>query len=200
MTALATHKMDWTEVFDTNNVVQGADLSDSGLALFVDIGGAHGLDSARFLAKHPELLTSAKIVVQDLPEVVSTHAKETLSPRIERMAYDFFQPQPLLGARAYFLHAVPHDWPDGDCKRIFHNVKEAMRKGYSKLLIYEIVMPSQGATSLMTTLDLQLMNCTSGFERTEEDWKNLLREAGLRIVGISRHPRAVESVIEAELL
>lgn len=200
MTALATHKMDWTDVYDTNLVVEGADLSDSGRALFVDIGGAHGLDSARFLSKHPKLPTSAKVVVQDLPEVVSTHAKETLSPRIDRMAYDFFQPQPLLGARTYFLHAVPHDWPDGDCKRIFQNVKQAMRKGYSKLLIYEIVMPSKGATSLMTTLDLQLMNCTSGFERTEEDWASLLSGVGLRIFGISRHPRAVESVIEAELL
>lgn len=200
MTAIATHKMNWTDVYDTTLVVQDADLSDSGPALFVDIGGAHGLDSARFLAKHPELPTSAKIVVQDLPEVVSTHAKETLSPRIQRMAYDFFQPQPLLGARAYFLHAVPHDWPDGDCRRIFENIKAAMRKGYSKLLIYEIVMPSQGATSLMTSLDLQLMNCTSGFERTEENWNNLLGEVGLKIVGISRHPQAVESVIEAELL
>lgn len=200
MTAIATHKMNWTDVYDTNFLLQDADLSDSGPALFVDIGGAHGLDSARFLAKHPELPTSARIVVQDLPEVVSTHAKEILSPRIQRMAYDFFQPQTLLGARAYFLHAVPHDWPDGDCKRIFHNIKAAMQRGYSKLLIYEIVMPSQGATSLMTTLDLQLMNVTSGFERTEENWSNLLGEVGLKIVGISRHPRAVESVIEAELL
>lgn len=200
MTALATHKMNWTDVYDTNIIVQDADLSNSGPALFVDIGGGHGLDSARFLAKHPELPTSAQIVVQDLPEVVSTHAKQTLGPRIKRMAYDFFQPQPLLGARVYFVHAVPHDWPDGDCKRIFHNVKAAMRKGYSKLLIYEIVMPSEGATSMMTTLDLQLMNTTSGYERTEKDWSNLLGESGFRIVGISRHPRAVESVIEAELL
>lgn len=200
MTALVSHKMDWTDVYDTNALVQGADLSGSGPALFVDIGGAHGLDSARLLQKHPELTGPAKIVVQDLPAVVSTHAKEKLSPRIERMAYDFFQPQPLQGARAYFFHAVPHDWPDEECKRIFQNVKAAMRKGYSKLLIYEVVMPSTGATSLMTTLDLQLMNTTSGFERTEEDWRKLLSEVGLRIVRISRHSRAVESVIEAEVL
>lgn len=200
MTALASHKMDWTDVYNTNVLVQGADLSESGPALFVDIGGAHGLDSARFLQKHPELPGPARIIVQDLPEVVSTHAKETLSPRIERMAYDFFQPQPLHGARAYFFHAVPHDWPDEECKQIFQNVKTAMQKGYSKLLIYEIVMPSTGATSLMTTLDLQLMNATSGFERTQDGWRRLLSEVGLRIVGISRHPRAVESVIEAEVL
>lgn len=61
-------------------------------------------------------------------------------------------------------------------------------------------MPAQGATSLMTTLDLQLMNFTSGLERTEEHWRALLGGIGLRIVDISRHPRAVESVIEAELL
>lgn len=200
MTALAKHKMDWTDVYTTDAIIHGADLSDSGPALLVDIGGAHGLDTTRFLSKHPSLPTTTKLVVQDLPEVVSNHAKEILSPRIKRMAYDFFQPQPLLGARAYFLHAVPHDWPDGDCKRIFHNVKVAMRKGYSKLLIYEVVMPSKGASSMMTTLDLQLMACTSGFERTEEGWRKLLGEVGFAIVGISRHPMAVESVVEAELL
>ncbi|KAJ0118710.1 S-adenosyl-L-methionine-dependent methyltransferase [Diaporthe amygdali] len=200
MTALANHKMDWTEVYNTAGLVQGADLSSSGPALFVDIGGAHGLDTARFLAKHPNLPASAKLVVQDLPEVVSTHAKTALSPRIERMAYDFFQPQPLLGARTYFLHAVPHDWPDGECKRIFQNIKTAMLKGYSKLLIYEVVLPNKGATSLMTTLDLQLMNLTSGFERTERGWEKLLGEVGFGILQIFRHPGAVESVIEVELL
>lgn len=200
MTALTTQKMDRTEVYDTKVLIQDADLSDSGLALFVDIGGAHGLGSARLLAKQPGLPNLAKLVVKGLPAVVSGQAKENTSHRVERMAYDFFQTQPLLEARTYFLHAVPHDWPDGDCKRIFHEVKAAMRRGYSKLLIYEMVMSSEGATSLMTTLDLQLMNCTSGFERTEDDLRNLLRESGLGIVGISRHPRAVKSVIEAELL
>lgn len=74
-----------------------------------------------------------------------------------------------------------------------------MKQDYSKLLIYEVVLPAEGATSLMTTLDLQLMNCVSGLERTEQHWTDLLKEAGFSINSISRHPRAVESVIEAEL-
>lgn len=82
---------------------------------------------------------------------------------------------------------------------MFENVKAAMRKGYSKLLIYEVVLPAKGATSLMTTLDLQLMNCVSGLERTEEHWTKLLNQVGFKINSISRHPRAVESVIEAEI-
>jgi hypothetical protein len=119
------------------------------------------------LAKHLNL-PSDVLVLQDLPEVIKTHYKEELDGRIKRMAHDFFTPQPVTGVRAYFFHAVPHDWPDADCVRIFENIKAAMKKGYSKLLIYEVVLPAQGATSLMTTLDLQLMNCVSGLERTEE--------------------------------
>lgn len=199
MAALASYKMNWTEVYNTAEIVEGADLTGPA-PLFVDIGGAHGLDTARLLSKHSDLPGDAGLVVQDLQEVTNTQAaKEQLDPRITRMAHDFFTPQPLAGARAYFFHAVPHDWPDEDCVRILESVRGAMRRGYSKLLIYEIVLPPRGASSLMTTLDLQLMNVVSGLERTEGHWTRLLESCGLRIVGISRHPRAVESVIEAEL-
>lgn len=199
MAAIGDHKMDWTEVYNTTGLVRGADLTGK-TPLFVDIGGANGLDTARLLSKHPDLPYDAGLVVQDLPEVTNTHgAREKLDPRITRMEHDFFTPQSLGGARAYFFHAVSHDWPDEDCARIFENVKGAMRRGYSKLLIYEIVPPARGAMSLMTSLDLQMMNVLSALERTEERWKSLLEGCGLRIAGISRHPMAVESVIEAEL-
>ena len=196
MTALRNHKMPWTDVYDTTALVAGANL-ENGEPLFVDIGGAHGLDTERLLAKHPDL-PSGVLFVQDTPEVVAMTPEE-LDPRVQKMAYDFFTPQPLVGARAYFFHAVPHDWPDADVLTMLANVKPAMRQGYSKLLIYEVVLPAKGATSLMTTLDLQLMNCVSGLERTEQHWHQLLGEAGFSINSISRHVRAVESVIEAEI-
>ncbi|EUC34941.1 hypothetical protein COCCADRAFT_92167 [Bipolaris zeicola 26-R-13] len=197
MTALRNHKMAWTGVYDTRKIICGADISP-GKPLFVDIGGAHGLDTSRLLERHGDLPANV-LIVQDTPEVVAMPI-EHLDPRIVKQAYDFFTPQPQLHARAYFFHSVPHDWPDADCVRMFSQVKTAFKPGYSKLLIYEVVLPKKGATSLMTTLDLQLMNCTSGMERTEEHWERLLGEAGFRIVGISRHPRAVESVIEADLM
>lgn len=196
MTALRNHKMPWTEVYDTTFLITSADLTN-GAPLFVDIGGAHGLDTERLLAQHPSLSTDV-LVVQDTPEVVAM-TPEQLDPRIRKMAYNFFTPQPLVGARAYFFHAVPHDWPDADVLRMLRNVRGAMKRGYSKLLIYEVVLPAQGATSLMTTLDLQLLSYVSGLERTEGHWKALLEVAGFRVARIVGHPRAVESVIEAEL-
>jgi hypothetical protein len=188
--------MSWTDVYDTTDLVFGADLTN-GSPLFVDVGGAHGLDSARLLERHPELPPNV-LIVQDTPEVVIMNL-EPLDPRITKMAYDFFKEQPVKGSRAYFFHAVPHDWPDQECVRMFEIVKAAMIPGYSKLLIYEIVLPAEGATSLMTTLDLQLMSCVSGLERTEEHWSRLLGQAGFKINNVSKHPRAIESVIEAEI-
>ena len=42
MTALTNYKMLWTDVYDTKPLVAGADLSKP---LFVDVGGAQGLDT-----------------------------------------------------------------------------------------------------------------------------------------------------------
>lgn len=195
MSALTHYKMLWTEVYDTQPLLDGADLSKP---LFVDVGGAQGLDTQRLLDKHPDL-PSDVLIVQDLPEVITTHSTEKLDSRIRKMAHDFFQPQPIAGARAYFFHAVSHDWPNADVARMFAEVKKVMTPGYSKLLIYEVVLPAEGATHLMTTLDLALMSCTSGLERTEGAWRELLKEGGFKVVGISRHPMAVEGIIEVEI-
>jgi hypothetical protein len=188
--------MSWTDIYDTADLILGANLTSCS-PLFVDIGGSHGLDSARLLECHPQLPSGA-IVVQDTSEVVAMDL-ELPDPRIAEMAYDFFQEQPITVSRAYFFHVVQHDWPDQDCVRTFEIVKAAMIPGYSKLLIYEVVLPDKGATSLMTTLDLELMSCVSRLERTEDHWSRLLNQAGFKISNVSRHPRAVESVIEAEI-
>ncbi|KAI0162110.1 O-methyltransferase [Xylariaceae sp. FL1272] len=198
MTAIRDYKMDWTKVYDTQRITKGADFSRP---VFVDIGGAHGLDGQRLIdhdpvLKNPDSGSSAKLILQDLPDVITTHSHEKLDPRIERMPYDFFTPQPVQGARAYFFHAVPHDWPDAECLKIFGEVRKAMKPGYSKLLIYEMVIASRDAMPIQTTLDVQLMVCLSGMERTQEHWTRLLKEAGLKVNDISRHPRACESVIE----
>ena len=195
MSALAKAKKNWTDVYDTAKLLDGADLETS--PLFVDIGAAHGIDTKRVLEKHPDLPTGS-LVVQDLPDVMQLATN--LPPQIKKMPYDFFTPQPVKGARAYFMHAVPHDWPDFDAQRIFERVAEAMKPGYSKLLLYEVVLPKTGANGFATTLDTQLMNFCAAFECSESMWSNILTKAGLKIVKIHAHPGAIESVIEIELI
>jgi hypothetical protein len=96
MAGLATHKVDWTEIFDSTELFDSTNPID-GAPLVVDIGGAHGVDLMRLLAKHPEIPAGA-LVLQDRPDVV---AMTKLEPRISKMAYDFFTPQPVQGIHTF---------------------------------------------------------------------------------------------------
>ena len=98
------------------------------------------------------------------------------------------------------MRTVLHDWPDSKAKDILENVGHGMIKGYSKLLINEIVIPDQGAHWLSTALDMVMMANFSACERTEEDWRTLLASAGFRIVKIWTHEPGSESLIEAVLV
>lgn len=97
------------------------------------------------------------------------------------------------------MHAVLHDWPDDKAKLILENTRDAMVKGYSKLFIYDIVLPPTGASISQTTMDVQMLSLLSASERTEGAWKNLLADAGLRITKFWPDPQQYEMVIEAEV-
>lgn len=98
------------------------------------------------------------------------------------------------------MHSVLHDWPDNVCKSILARIKEAMKPGYSKLLINENVIPDVGAWWETSALDMVMLTLFCSKERTEADWRNLLEtSAGLKIVKIWSAGKGVESLIEVEL-
>ena len=98
------------------------------------------------------------------------------------------------------MHSCLHDWPDDVCVKILSRVKEAMKPGYSKLLINENVIPVRGAWWEASGLDMTMMALCNSLERTELDWENLLvKRAGLKINKIFNYGRGVESLIELEL-
>lgn len=105
-----------------------------------------------------------------------------------------------IGSRAYFLHSILHDWPDDVCESILSRIKEAMKPGYSRLLINENVMPSTGAYWETTALDMIMLTLFSSGERTREAWYNLLEDkVGLKVLKIWSYGTGVESLIECEL-
>ncbi|KAI0178689.1 putative O-methyltransferase [Hypoxylon sp. FL1284] len=195
MTEWTKYKMPWPEYYDTTTLVDEADLSD-GKPLVVDIGGLSGVDLLSVSDKHPNIPDGC-LILQDLPDVVSGVNLD--KAKIKVMGHDFFKPQPVHGSRAYFFHGVFHDWPDSDAMQILKNLAPAMKKGYSKLLICEIVIPPTSATIWQAGMDMTMMAFMSSRERTEAMWRSLMREAGFKINGIWKDPRNYESVIEAEL-
>ncbi|KAL9009308.1 MAG: hypothetical protein Q9173_005647 [Seirophora scorigena] len=112
---------------------------ESSTPLLVDIGGGRGQMSRAFSKKCPHV--PGRIVFQDLPQALANvpptapSSEASSSSSIEPMAHDFFQPQPITGARIYYLRHVLHDWPDKEAELILKNTVEAMRGHDSSLLI-----------------------------------------------------------------
>lgn len=98
------------------------------------------------------------------------------------------------------MHRIMHDWPDTKCKEILTQLRSAMTKGYSKLLIQEHVIPAKGAHWLITAQDILMMSVFSARERTEQNLHCLLGSAGFKIANIWEYEPGTESLIEAELI
>lgn len=98
------------------------------------------------------------------------------------------------------MHSVLHGWPDADCRRILQHIVAVMKKGVSKVLIFENVVPDMGASWKTTSQDWLMMGIAASREWTEAQWRELLLSAGLRVLGIWTKEVHVESLIEAVLI
>ncbi|GKT69233.1 sterigmatocystin 8-O-methyltransferase [Colletotrichum tofieldiae] len=183
----------WTSIYPSHMLLEG----DPQLPLLVDVGGSVGQDVQCFFEKHPE--TASRLYLEDIPSVIADE-NSTVVKGINKVPYDFFTPQPIKHARAYYMHHVLHDWPDRQARKILEMQKAAMKPGYSKLLIHDQVMNDDGPVHPHAAgLDIGMMLFGSAQERTEKEWESLITSAGLKIVKIWRIPSAPQGIIEAEL-
>lgn len=179
----------------SERLVGGFDASISDV-LLVDIGGGRGRDLEELREKHP--LVPGKFILQDRQDVINSIPADSKTI-FHSMPHDFFTPQPVKHARAYYLHSVLHDLADDDCVRVLANLKPALKHGYSKVLLNEIVVLETHASLSATSMDQLVLVLGAMRERTESQWRDLLQQAGLRVVSVWTYPGAAESLIEAEL-
>ncbi|TQV91602.1 sterigmatocystin 8-O-methyltransferase [Cordyceps javanica] len=164
--------------------------------LLVDVGGGKGHDLLAFHEKYPG---RGRLVLQDL-DAVTDHVRSAIDPAIEVMTYDFFTKQPIKGARAYFYHHILHDWSDEKCLEILDAVKGSMTAGYSKILLHEMIVPEEGASTFHAMLDMTMMAFNAGMERTEKQWRELLDKAGFEVVKVWAPLQAdADGIVEAML-
>ncbi|KAI6716085.1 O-methyltransferase [Diplocarpon mali] len=185
----------WLDYFPV--AAQVSDLSTSPDAVtLVDIGGNLGHDLKLFQQRCPQI--PGRLVLMDLPEVLAGNPDPLEG--IEKIAYDFFEPQRIIGAKFYMFRAICHDWPDADCIRFLGNTVRAMKKRYSRILINDQVLPNTGAGLHPAVLDLTMMTYFHAMERTERQWRRMLDAVGVDIVRIWRFEGGgTEAVIEAQI-
>jgi demethylsterigmatocystin 6-O-methyltransferase len=185
---------DWTTGFDL--IDQEAQKVSSGPAesftkpFFVDVGGGYGHQCIMLAKKYPNLL--GHLVLQDLPEAVKK------LPQIEGVkaeAYDFFEKQPITGAKFYYMRRIMHDWCDNDASKILQNVAASMGPD-SRILIDEVVLPRTGAHWQATMADIAMMAASAGKERSMSQWNALCGRSGLRVEQIHTYePVAYTSIL-----
>ncbi|KAL9084574.1 MAG: hypothetical protein Q9165_007999 [Trypethelium subeluteriae] len=162
--------------------------------LLVDIGGGKGHDLQAFHTKYPN---RGRLILQDLPQGLNSIQERDLDPEIERMIHNFFTVQPVQGARAYFLHHILHDWADSYSLNILEQIRLAMKPGYSKLLIHDLILPDTGANAYQTIWDMTMMSFNSGMERSRSQWQRLLEKAGFEVVKFWVQNEDADGIVEA---
>lgn len=172
-------------------IVQAYDFSASHTV--VDVGGGKGSLLAAILQANQEV----RGALFDAPHVVEAArdylTSEGVMPRCEVIGGDFFQSAP--SADTYVLRWIIHDWDDERSIAILKNCRKAMSPA-GKVLLVEAVLKPGTATSFAKFLDLNMLVMTGGRERTEAEYANLLKAAGLNLTRIIP-TRTEMSVIEA---
>lgn len=107
--------------------------------------------------------------------------------------------KPETGASFYYIRNVLHDHQNDPCVTILRKIKDAMAPN-STILIDELVLPEtmeiiDKDVGWMASLDIGLMASLAGRERTEQEWRVVVEEAGLRIKETREYDREGNAVI-----
>ncbi|KAL6234377.1 S-adenosyl-L-methionine-dependent methyltransferase [Aspergillus navahoensis] len=185
----------------------------------VDVGGGVGTHSMNIARVYPNL----NFIIQDRPEVIekgmALWSRElpayVQTGKVQLTAGDFFQPQSVAGAAVYFLHTILHDWPDAECIQILKSLVPAMGPD-SRVLIGEMVINNSLGTKEIPDApkplpadygvysrysherDLVMLSLFNSKERTMDDFRELIRRAGL-VVNKVYECRSHMSLIECRL-
>ncbi|CCC11439.1 hypothetical protein SMACR_02096 [Sordaria macrospora] len=119
---------------------------------------------------------------------------------IGAQVHDFFTPQPLKGARAYYFRNVFHDWSNDICAKILANIRPAMAED-SVILIDEIVLSERGSIWRATQFDIAMLTLLGASDRTANEWhtvlawdKPLATDEKMRACAWSRHAEMLPAV------
>lgn len=165
--------LSWLSVYPVREATAGWDADK---AVYINIGGSIGHQCAEFKAAYPDV--PGRVILQELPHSI---AQALQTPGVENMMHNFWDPQPVKGAKFYYMRSVLHNHPDHKVLKLLELTKAAMTRD-SILLIDEMILPETGVYADTAILDLTMMGAFASAERTEAQWRALVEKAGLRLV------------------
>lgn len=151
----------------------------SGAKVLADIGGGHGALLASVLGLNP----SMQGILYDLPHAIEGAMpllkSSGISDRIDFKKGSFFDEIPA-GADTYMMKHIIHDWSDEESIKIMKNIR-AKIPAHGKLLVIETVIPGKNVPHFSKFLDLEMLVVTTGRERTETEFHEIMKAAGFNL-------------------
>ncbi|MCP3916576.1 MAG: methyltransferase [bacterium] len=145
----------------------------------VDVGGGHGTLLAAILAQHAHI----DGILLDLPEVTEQARHELssagLEDRVTCVDGDFFTEVPA-GKDVYVLASILHDWDAERARRILATCRRAMPE-HARLLVIEAVIFPGNEPAFAKLLDLEMLVCFGGRERSLDEYAELFAATGFRM-------------------
>jgi DNA-binding transcriptional ArsR family regulator len=184
-----------TRQSDQHNAAIVAAYDFSPFHTVADIGGGQGSTLAALLKANPSLHG----ILLDLPQVVAHPVPlETagVMDRCEVMGGDMLQEVPA-GADAYLVKRVLMIFGDEQAIRVLRSCAEAMRDG-GRMLVVEMVLPRGNEPDASKPFDLLMLLANKGGRiRTEAEFRELFRAAGLRLTRIipTTSPNSILEVV-----
>ena len=156
----------------------------TGIHTLMDVAGGHGALLRAVMNKHPEMrgvLIDMEHVIEGAKQVPENLA---LAHRCEFRSADFFAEVPT-GADAIIMKHIIHDWDDEKAVLILRNCRRALAgKPNAKIVLVESVLPAGNEPHLGKFIDLEMFVFPGGRERTEDEFRKLFAEAGLRLTRV----------------
>ena len=135
--------------------------------LVVDVGGGNGSLLRALLERHQRM----RGIVFDLPETV--REERALGDRCQFVQGSFFESVPY--GEVHLLSTILHDWDDRSARRILEVIRAAAGR---RLVVLDSVIEPGNSPDGAKWLDLLMLTIAGGRERTMEEWRVLLGNAG----------------------
>lgn len=183
----------WVDAYPVEEEMGDFATANPSAPVIVDVGGGFGQQAVAFRAALSHLdLPASRVVVQDIPQTLASAPRDVEG--VTFMAHDFFTPQPVRGAKFYYLRHVLHDWPEEQCLQILEHLVRALGPE-SRIVVDEVVLPDVGVPWQSAYMDLLMCTMLGGAERTRSEWYSLLGRAGLEIVEIRHHHKMQAAIV-----
>ena len=151
----------------------------SGYKHIVDVGGGNGSLLCEILKQNADTCGT----VFDLQHIVegaqTSVARNQLTGRVTLQGGSFFEEIPA-GGDLYMMKCVLHDWSDHQALEILRVCRRAMREQQRLLLVEAVILPGN-EPCLGKLMDINMLVIHGGRERSETEFKQLLKDAGFEL-------------------